>query len=180
VGCIDAVESAAIERPADEGAGARNTVRSACDGAAAVQTTPRYARWQPFLPRPKQPRGHNCGHLSVISIGKGARGARSPQMGGTCQITPKYVVCPSNGGVADMPLRSLFGEDEFSPKDKALITSAFEDTLHTLGLIDRTDPAVSMVARRMIELARGGERDPILLRDAVPNSFRNDPGSSGL
>ena len=84
------------------------------------------------------------------------------------------------GGVADMPIRSLFGEGEFSPEDKALITNAFEDTLHSLGLIDRTDPAVSMVARRIIELAKSGERDPILLREAVLNSFRNDPGATGL
>jgi hypothetical protein len=84
------------------------------------------------------------------------------------------------GGVAGMPIRSLFGEDAFSPEDVAAITSAFEDTLHSLGLIDRTDPAVSMVARRMIELARAGERDPILLREAVLKSFRNDPGASGL
>jgi hypothetical protein len=37
-----------------------------------------------------------------------------------------------------------------------------------------------MVARRTIELAKGGERDPILLREAVLKSFRNDPGASGL
>jgi hypothetical protein len=79
-----------------------------------------------------------------------------------------------------MPIRSLFGDGAFSPEDVIAITSAFEDTLDALGLIDRTDPAVGMVARRMIELAKDGERDPILLREAVLKSFRNDPGASGL
>jgi hypothetical protein len=41
------------------------------------------------------------------------------------------------------------------------------------------DPAVNMVARRTIELAKRGERDPILLREAVLKSFRNDPGAPG-
>jgi hypothetical protein len=83
-------------------------------------------------------------------------------------------------GVGAMPIRSLFGDGAFSPEDVSAITSAFEDTLHALGLNDRADPAVSMVARRTIELAKGGERDPILLREAVLKSFRNDPGASGL
>jgi hypothetical protein len=37
-----------------------------------------------------------------------------------------------------------------------------------------------MVAKRTFELAKGGKQDPILLRDAVLKSFRNDPGTSGL
>jgi hypothetical protein len=95
---------------------------------------------------------------------------------------PLSVVANALGGwrVAGMPIRSLFGEGAFSPEDVAVITSAFEDTLQSLGLIDRKDPAVSMVARRIIELAKSGERDPILLRDAVLKSFRNDSGASGL
>jgi hypothetical protein len=72
-----------------------------------------------------------------------------------------------------MPSRGVF-----SPEEIAIITTAFEDTLRALGLVNRQDPAVTMVAKRMIQLARGGEHDPIVLRDAVLNSFRNDPGSS--
>jgi hypothetical protein len=72
-----------------------------------------------------------------------------------------------------MPSRGVF-----SPEEIAIITTAFEDTLRALGLVNRKDPAVTMVAKRMIQLARGGEHDPIVLRDAVLKSFRNDPGSS--
>ena len=74
-----------------------------------------------------------------------------------------------------MPSRGVF-----SPEDIAIITTAFEDTLRALGLVNRKDPAVTMVAKRMIQLARGGEHDPIVLRDAVLKSFRDDPSSSGL
>jgi hypothetical protein len=72
-----------------------------------------------------------------------------------------------------MPSRGVF-----SPEEIAIITTAFEDTLRALGLVNRKDPAVTMVAKRLIQLARGGEHDPIVLRDAVLKSFRNDPGKS--
>ena len=80
-----------------------------------------------------------------------------------------------------MPIRPVrFGSGAFSPEEVAVLTTAFEDTLRALGLIDRKDPAVTIVAKRMFELAKGGETDPILLRDAVLKSFRNGSGSSRL
>ena len=80
--------------------------------------------------------------------------------------------------VLNRPL--LFSSGVFSLEEISVITAAFEDVLRALGLADRKDPAVSMVAKRMLECARGGERDPILLREAVLNSFRNDPNTSGM
>ena len=44
--------------------------------------------------------------------------------------------------------------------------------LSALGLVDRKDPAVLMVARRIIDLARDGERNPAL-RDRAVQSFSN-------
>jgi hypothetical protein len=43
-----------------------------------------------------------------------------------------------------------------------------------LGVHDRQHPTVMLVAKRVIELARQGERNPKLLRDAVLKSFRDD------
>jgi hypothetical protein len=79
-----------------------------------------------------------------------------------------------------VPIRPLLDAGAFSPEDVAAITVAFEDTLRVLRLVDRSDPAVTLVAKEMIAVAMRGERDPILLRDAVLQSFRNDPHASGL
>jgi len=80
-----------------------------------------------------------------------------------------------------MPIRPMLaGSNVFSPEDVATITIAFEDTLRTLRLVNRSDPAVTMVAKRMISVAMTGERDPISLRDAVLTSLRNNSGASGL
>ena len=79
-----------------------------------------------------------------------------------------------------MPIQPLLvGSGAFSPEEVVILTTAFEDALRALGLVDR-NPAVTMVAKRMFELARGGETDPILLREAVLNSFRSNPASSEL
>ena len=65
-----------------------------------------------------------------------------------------------------MPLESLLrAELVFGPEDVAVLTSAFEDALRRLGLVDRTDPATTLVARAIIEAAQTGEKDPIRLRD---------------
>ena len=78
-----------------------------------------------------------------------------------------------------MPIRPLLGSGAFTPDEIAVITTAFEETLSALGLVNRQDPAVTMVAKRMIEVAKGGEHDPILLREAVLKALRGQPGSSG-
>jgi len=52
------------------------------------------------------------------------------------------------------------------------LCSRRRSTLRQLGLADRNDPAVTRVAKTIIELARLGERDPIRLRDLALASFR--------
>ena len=51
--------------------------------------------------------------------------------------------------------------------------TAFEDALRELGLVDRNDPATLMVAQRIFELAKRGERDPTRLRDGAVKSLRS-------
>ena len=53
----------------------------------------------------------------------------------------------------------------FEPEAITVMTTAFEETLHTLGLVDHTGLATEIVAKKIIELAQQGERDPIRLRD---------------
>jgi hypothetical protein len=66
----------------------------------------------------------------------------------------------------------LAGQPAFSPQDIAAMTAAFEDALRSLGLVDRADPAVTMVAKAIIEAARQGERDPFRLRDQALKTLR--------
>jgi hypothetical protein len=63
-------------------------------------------------------------------------------------------------------------QEAFGPDTIAALTRALEDALHQLRLTDRNDPAATIVANRIIELARQGERDPIRLRDQAIQSLR--------
>jgi hypothetical protein len=61
-----------------------------------------------------------------------------------------------------MPIRDLLSSGTFSPDEVATITAAYEESLRALGLVDRADPAATMVAKRLLEIAAGGERDPMV------------------
>jgi hypothetical protein len=52
------------------------------------------------------------------------------------------------------------------------IIDAFEESLAALGLKDREDPLTLMVAQRIIELAKEGERDANKLCDIAVETFR--------
>jgi len=59
-----------------------------------------------------------------------------------------------------MPLQRLLGEAVFPPEDIARITQAYEAALQLLRLTDRNDPVTEIVAKKIIEVTRAGERDP--------------------
>jgi hypothetical protein len=59
----------------------------------------------------------------------------------------------------------------FEPEAITVMTTAFEETLRTLGLVDYTGLASEIVAKKIIELAQQGERDPIRLRDRAVQSL---------
>jgi hypothetical protein len=66
-----------------------------------------------------------------------------------------------------MPIRELLKAQSFGPDDIKILVSAFEEALRELRLVDRTDPATQLVAKRIIDLAQQGERDPIRLREGA-------------
>jgi hypothetical protein len=66
-----------------------------------------------------------------------------------------------------MPISRLLKGSAFGPDEIKLLSSAFEDALRELNLVDRSDPATELVAKRVIELAQSGERDPIRLREGA-------------
>src|SRR4029450_2914779 len=64
-----------------------------------------------------------------------------------------------------MPIHRLLEKHAFGPDEIRVLTSAFDDALRKLGLADRADPVVEVVARKIIELAQQGERDPTRLSE---------------
>jgi hypothetical protein len=75
-----------------------------------------------------------------------------------------------------MVIRALVQQHAFDPDDVAKLVTAFKETLGALGLANREDPATMLVAKKIIELATQGERDPIRLRDVVVQSFHGARG----
>jgi hypothetical protein len=55
----------------------------------------------------------------------------------------------------------------FGPEDIAIMTATFDRLLGDFELVDRDDPAVTMLAKLVIEIVRTGERDPERVRQEV-------------
>jgi hypothetical protein len=77
-----------------------------------------------------------------------------------------------NLGAPAVPLYRLLQDGAFDPEAVAAMSAAFEDACRALGLADRIDPLRDMVAQKILDCARTGERDPIRLRDCVLKSLR--------
>jgi hypothetical protein len=60
-----------------------------------------------------------------------------------------------------VPMQQLLNQQAFGPDEIKVLSTAFEEALRELRVVDRTDPATQLVAKRIIELAQQGERDPI-------------------
>jgi hypothetical protein len=69
-----------------------------------------------------------------------------------------------------MPIYRLLRDHAFGPEEIKVLGDAFEDALRTLRLVNRDDPATEIVAKKIIELAQRGERDPERLRQAAVQS----------
>jgi hypothetical protein len=60
-----------------------------------------------------------------------------------------------------MLIRLIIKNDHhFSPEEATVLIGAFEQALHQMQLTDREDPLAMMIAKRIVELAKQGERDP--------------------
>ena len=59
-----------------------------------------------------------------------------------------------------MAIYRLLQKSAFGPEDIALLATAYEDALRALKLNDRDDPITQLVAKRIIEAAQTGLRDP--------------------
>ena len=63
-----------------------------------------------------------------------------------------------------MALYRLLQNSAFGPDEIERMTTAYADTLRVLGLVDRTDAITEIVAKKVIEIAQTGERDPLRIR----------------
>jgi len=63
-----------------------------------------------------------------------------------------------------VPLSRLLQNCAFGPDDIGRMTTAYEDALRVLGLTDRTDPITEIIAKKIIDVAQTGERDPLRIR----------------
>jgi hypothetical protein len=75
-----------------------------------------------------------------------------------------------------MPLTPFLKEAAFDPQAIEAISAAFEAVCASLQLVDRSDPVAEIVARKVIEVAGTGERDPVRIRDLVLLAL-NDSGA---
>jgi len=71
-----------------------------------------------------------------------------------------------------MPIRRLLGESALDPEAVKAMTTAFEDALRQLELVDRSDPLTEIVALEIIEIGRNGERDPARIRELALQKLR--------
>ena len=58
-----------------------------------------------------------------------------------------------------MPIKK-FLKDKHTPQEIQLLTTAFEQALNLLGVVDRNDPLCDLVARKVIEVGTTSISEP--------------------
>jgi len=71
-----------------------------------------------------------------------------------------------------MAVYRLFKNKAFEPEAIATMTAAYADVCKMLGVSDRDRPQADAVAKKVIEFAQRGERDPARLREHVLQAMR--------
>ena len=79
-----------------------------------------------------------------------------------------------------MPIRPFLKGAVFDPEVVSVMGTAFEDVCKALEASGRTDVTREIIAIKIIQLARGGETHPIVLREKVLSELgllrlRNEP-----
>jgi hypothetical protein len=76
-------------------------------------------------------------------------------------------------GDEPVPIIPLLQGRAYGPEDIKVMSTAFEGALNALGLMDRWDPLNELVARKIIEIAKTGERNLSRLRDRALKSLQS-------
>jgi hypothetical protein len=72
-----------------------------------------------------------------------------------------------------MPITPFIDGMSFDPETRRVMGVAFDLTCLALRLSDRGDRANEIIAKRIIEFAKTGERNPDLLCEGVLKEFRD-------
>ena len=64
-------------------------------------------------------------------------------------------------GESEMTIRRLLQNSPVSPEEIVQLRIAYQKTLDSLHLVDRSDPVSEIVAKRVIQVASTGVRDPV-------------------
>jgi hypothetical protein len=75
-------------------------------------------------------------------------------------------------GPISVPISQFLGNSNFDPETRRIMGLAFEMTRLALGFADRGDIANELIAKKIIELAQGGELNPDILCEAVVKELR--------
>ena len=76
-----------------------------------------------------------------------------------------------------MPIVRLLGQqadasvNAFEPDDIRVLQVAYDGVIRSLNLADAPEQVRELVAMKIIECARGGERDPIAMENYVLRTF---------
>jgi hypothetical protein len=71
-----------------------------------------------------------------------------------------------------MAIYRIFKQRVFEPEAVICMAKAYGDALVALQLSDRHDPITEIVARKIVEIAESGERDPDRIRDRALEELR--------
>jgi hypothetical protein len=75
-----------------------------------------------------------------------------------------------------MPIYELLKrQGSFEPEQVAMLCTVFEDILQTIGLVDPQNPMAEMIAKKLIEIATAGVREPDRLSHLVVQAFHERP-----
>jgi len=66
----------------------------------------------------------------------------------------------------------LFKNKAFEPETLRMMTAAYADVCQALGLSENDERNADVVAKKVIEFAQRGERDPVRLRQSVLQALR--------
>jgi len=64
-----------------------------------------------------------------------------------------------------MAIYRLIASGSFGPDEIEAMTAAYESALMDLGLIDRDDPIMELIARSIVNVTGTGERDPVRIKE---------------